>query len=177
MKLLTTIYRQKDIHFEGTTLFRIAYRAIVKRGNKYLLVQSKKYGEIKFPGGGKEKGETRWDVLSREVKEETGYLLKSKIEPFGKTIEYAKDFLGDFDVFKQESRYYICHVFDHQEELNLDPYEQEYGYHPIWITLEEAITQNELVLSNDLIPWKERDTFIYKLLLEMEKSSENQSIH
>lgn len=173
MKLLTTIYRQEDIFFEGTVLFRIAYRAIIKRGNQYLLVQSKKYGEIKFPGGGKEKSETRFDVLAREVKEETGYTIKSTIRPFGKTIEYAKDFLGDFDVFKQESRYYFCRVFDGQSNLNLDDYEVDYGYHPIWITLEEAIKQNKQVSSNDLIPWKERDTFVYELLLEMENCSEN----
>ncbi|MGD9910193.1 MAG: NUDIX hydrolase [Candidatus Izemoplasmatales bacterium] len=173
MNLLTTLYRQNDIFLDGTVLFRIAYRAIIKKGTKYLLVQSKKYGEIKFPGGGKEQNESRFDVLRREVEEETGYHIKSFIRPFGKTVEYAKDFLGDFDVFKQESRYYFCSVFDGQSTLNLDDYEIEYGYHPIWVTLEEAIEQNQNVPSNDLIPWKERDTFVFKLLLEMEKSSEN----
>lgn len=39
---------------------------------KVLLVHSKKYGYLKFPGGGIESGEDHVQALCREVREETG---------------------------------------------------------------------------------------------------------
>ncbi|MDD3122990.1 MAG: NUDIX domain-containing protein [Candidatus Izemoplasmatales bacterium] len=167
MKHLTTIYRQKDILLNGTILFRKAYRSIVFKENLVLLIKSKKYGEFKFPGGGKELNEVAFDVVKRETLEETGYLIKTKIIPFGWTLEYAKDFEGIFDVFMQESRYYLCQVYPVPRPIQLSSYEIEYGYTPYWVSLEDAIKNNETILSNDLIPWKERDTFVMKLLLEM----------
>lgn len=171
MKHLFTIYRQSDIHLSGTVLFRKAYRAIVIQESKVLLIKSKKYGEFKFPGDGKEAHEDAYHVVKRETLEETGYMIKRRIIPYGLTLEYAKDFFeGKFDVFKQESRYYLCKVHPIQSEISLLDYEIEYGYEPFWVSLEEAIQNNESVPSNDLIPWKERDTQVMKLMLEKRDS-------
>lgn len=170
MEHLFTLVRHKDIEYKGSTLFRKAYRAIVIKDDLVLMIKSKKYGEYKFPGGGKEGNESAFEVIYRETLEETGYKIKSKITPFGWTMEYAKDFEGVFDIFQQESRYYICHVHKNQGEMNLSSYEIEYGYTPIWVSLEEAIRNNENIQTNDWIPWKERDTLVMKKLLEMRDS-------
>ncbi len=173
MEHLFTLVRQRDIKFEGTTIFRKAYRAIVIQDDLVLLIQSKKYGEYKFPGGGKEGNESAFEVVSRETMEETGYKIMSKIIPYGWTMEYAKDFEGKYDIFQQESRYYICKVHKNPGNLNLSSYEIDYGYSPIWVTLEEAIRNNESVQSDNWIPWKERDTLVMKRLLEMRDSHQN----
>jgi 8-oxo-dGTP pyrophosphatase MutT (NUDIX family) len=164
MKRLLTIHRQPGLNPKGTTLFRKAYRAIIFREEKLLLIRSRKYGEYKFPGGGQHDHEVGIDVLRREVAEETGYFIYSRIIPYGSTMEYAKDFEGKFDIFKQYSLYYICQVHTATKPLALEDYEIEYGYAPIWISIEEAIRNNRNVPSNDRIPWKERDTAILELL-------------
>lgn len=177
MKELFKLYRHSDMNLNGSILYRKAYRAIILSNDKVLLIKSKKFGEYKFPGGGKEHGEKAIDVLSRETLEETGYRLKKRIIPFGKTMEYAKDFEGIFDIFQQLSHYYFCNVYPEPLETNLSNYEIEYGYFPSWVTLEEAIANNESLESNDLIPWKERDTAVFKLLLEMRQHNESKRIY
>jgi len=141
MKRLLTIYRQNDLNIETKSIIkRVAYRAIIIKNNLLLVVKSSRYGEMKFPGGGKELKESAYDVLSREVMEETGYRIKTKIRPFASTIEYAKDFKGEFDIFIQDSRYYFCDIYNQQNDTSYSGYEIEYGYFPLWVTLEEAIT-------------------------------------
>lgn len=164
MRHLITIERQKGINYSGTRLHRRAYRAIINEGSKLLMVQSEKYGEIKFPGGGIEHGESIFEALKREVIEETGYEIEEEILPFGTSKEYAIDFEGIYDVFEQDSTYYICKIKGKFQEAMPQGYEIEYGYHPIWVTIEDAIKQNNKVQSNDLIPWKERDTYILEIL-------------
>ena len=172
METIFTLYRHKNLDINSkSVLKRKAYRAIIFRGNQLLAVKSNRFGEIKFPGGGKEPGENAFQVLSREVMEETGYQIKTDIKPFFATIEYAKDFKGEVDLFIQDSRYYFCSVHDKQMKTSYSDYEVDYGYYPLWVTLEEAIINNEQVLTNDLIPWLERDTLMLKLLLDQRRKS------
>lgn len=174
MKRIFSINRQNDLDlYSKSFIKRKAYRAIIFNDNQILVVKSARYGEMKFPGGGKEEKETAFDVLSREVMEETGYQIKSKIKPFFSTIEYAKDFKHEVDLFIQDSKYYYCSIYDNQKSTAYSDYEVEYGYYPLWVTLDEAISNNESVASNDLIPWLERDTLMLKLLLEQRRKNEN----
>jgi 8-oxo-dGTP diphosphatase len=164
MKRLLTIYRQPGLDLRGSTLVRNAYRGIIEKDGKFLFIKSRKYGECKFPGGGQEDHEKAFDVLKREVAEETGYRIYAKIVPFGSTMEYAKDFEGKYDIFQQLSFYYFCRVHAETSPLDLEGYEIEYGYAPCWATLETAVANNLGVPANDRIPWKERDTEIMKML-------------
>jgi len=173
MKSLFTLIRHDDINWKGTTLFRKAVRAIIYKDGKVLLIKSQKYGEIKFPGGGINPGEDVFSALSREVKEETGYQIYRKTIPFGKTMEFAKDFKEEFDIFQQESKYYLCRVHPNPTETDLSDYEIEYGYQPIWMDPYEAYLHNLEVHTNDLIPWKERDTLVLQMISEMRDVLEN----
>jgi 8-oxo-dGTP pyrophosphatase MutT (NUDIX family) len=168
MKRILTINKDCNIDkFIGTSFLRVAYRAIISKDNQVLFIKSSKFGEMKFPGGGKEPKEIAYEVLKREVLEETGYLLKSKIRPFGRTMEYTKDFKKEYDIYIQDSRYYLCQVHDYQQKTNYAGYEIEYGYYPIWATLDEAIANNEGVQSNNQISWLERDTEVMRILLSL----------
>ncbi|MDD3125999.1 MAG: NUDIX domain-containing protein [Candidatus Izemoplasmatales bacterium] len=171
MRKLLTIFRHSGLDLHQPTLYRKAYRAIIFHDDLVLFIKSQKYGEYKFPGGGKNDAERALAVLKREVREETGYTIYSKIIPFGLTMEYAKDFEGKYAVFQQESRYYFCSVHKNIQPLALESYEIEYGYFPCWVTLQNAIENNQKLLSNDRIPWKERDTEVMILLANERKSS------
>ncbi len=164
MAFLFILHRHSDMNLKGTILNRKACRGIIFSHGKLLMIKSEKYGEVKFPGGGISENEKQFQALKREILEETGYLIKSRIRFFGSTLEYAKDFEGLFDIFKQESKYYFCEIYDFQSPLQLDGYEVEYGYQPLFISLDDAIKTNESVPSDDQIPWKERDTMVLKML-------------
>ncbi|HRY78345.1 MAG TPA: NUDIX domain-containing protein [Candidatus Izemoplasmatales bacterium] len=166
MNRLFTLHRQPDLLFEGTVLRRKAYRAIIYEQGRLLMIRSAKYGEIKFPGGGKQGHERAFDVLSREVAEETGRRIRRRIIPFGETMEYARDFEGKYDIFQQESRYYFCTLRPETVPIRLEDYEIEYGYSPCWVTPEEAWEHNRSLTPNDRIPWKERDTEVLRILME-----------
>jgi len=166
--MLFTSYRQPDVNLSGSTMYRQAYRGIIWIDGKLLMIRSEKYGEMKFPGGGKEKGETTFQALKREIREETGYIIKPHPRYFGHTLEYAKDYKGEYDVFKQESGYYFCEVYPENQGTDYSSYEVEYGYKPVLVTIDEAIRNNEDVPSNDIIPWRERDTRMLHILKEMQ---------
>jgi len=167
MNRILTIYRQPDLDIKGgSAIRRKAFRAIIFKDDKILMIKSMKYGEMKFPGGGRETAENAYDVLQREVMEETGYKIKTRVKPYASTLEYARDFKGEYDLFIQDSRYYICKIYEEQLPTSYSDYEVEYGYFPLWTTLEEAIENNQHVDSNDLIPWRERDTEMMRILLE-----------
>ncbi|MBN2696607.1 MAG: NUDIX domain-containing protein [Bacilli bacterium] len=167
MRRLFVIHRHQDMDLEGTILKRKACRGIIYRNGKLLLIQSAKYGEVKFPGGGISENEKTIDALHREILEETGFKIKARTKAFGSTLELAKDFEGKYDIFMQDSRYYFCDIHPGQSDLQLDDYELEYGYAPVFLSLEEAISINRSLESNDLIPWKERDTLIMEMLRDV----------
>lgn len=142
---------------------RRAVRAIVRKGDKYLIIHGK-YGDHKFPGGGMKDTEDFLDTLSREILEETGYKLKPQT---------AKDFIlvhekrrGIFnDLLDMDSWYFFCEVEDEVYERQLDDYEKEYEYEVSWLDLEEALRKNEMIKDRRMIPWVDREILVMKELL------------
>ena len=62
---------------------RTAVRGIIFDRGKLLLIRASA-GEVKFPGGGQEDGETDLETLARETLEETGYhILPESARAFG----------------------------------------------------------------------------------------------
>jgi 8-oxo-dGTP pyrophosphatase MutT (NUDIX family) len=156
-----------DLHnyIEGGSVFkRTAVRGIIKNNNKYLLIHSK-YGDHKFPGGGLKQGESLEQTLLREVQEETGYLVKNESITEGLFVNEKRKGDPD-DILDMDSYYFFCDVYETIVERNLDDYEVEYNYKVVWMTLEEAITNNELLKEYENIPWIKRETMVMKNLLE-----------
>ncbi|AUD62520.1 hypothetical protein BK010_02565 [Tenericutes bacterium MO-XQ] len=155
-------YDQNDQLFKRT-----AVRAIIKKDDQYLMIQSLLYKDIKFPGGGQEQNESDIDTLYREVLEETGLtIIKDSVKPYGMIIEKRKSTFNDHEVFYMESKYYTCEIYDHIGEQRLSDYEITYDYQVIHISLDDAIMQNQSLLYKDTknIPWVKRELTMLEYL-------------
>jgi len=144
---------------------RIAVRAIIIKNNLLALIKSEKYEEYKFPGGGKEDGESNTDTLIRETREETGLtIIPDSIKPYGLAKEKRRSVLNPNDLFIMESYYYICNVYDHISETSLQDYENEYGYRLHFVDVDEAIKANEkaALLHQHEAPWINRELAVFK---------------
>jgi 8-oxo-dGTP pyrophosphatase MutT (NUDIX family) len=149
---------------------RIAIRAIIMTNNRILLVQSNR-GDYKFPGGGLEENESHEECLKREVREETGYIhciVKGKA---GTVIEQRMDEYRNNTLFQMTSHYYFCDLATEEREAQqLDEYEANLDFTPKWVTLEEAIAQNESLIERyEQNSWLRRETFVLKHLNERSK--------
>jgi 8-oxo-dGTP pyrophosphatase MutT (NUDIX family) len=141
---------------------RSAVRAIIFKNGKLALVQSKKIGEYKFPGGGVEAGETYLAALIREVKEETGLtVIPSSVHEYGMTREIRADAIGG-GIFEQNSYYYLCETEETVSGINLDAYEEEYGYNLKFVTVDEAISINACLLDHVDAPWVNRELSVLR---------------
>lgn len=128
---------------------REAVRAVILMENKLLMVKTNR-GDYKFPGGGKKAGEDYKKVLIREVKEETGFRVTKIMEQVGGITECYKDMYEPESVFCMTSVYYLCEVSGEREKQQLDDYETELGFQPVFIGAEEALRLNEEIFARDL---------------------------
>lgn len=166
-KVILTIDK-KDYDPRTKVFHRIAVRGFIRQEGKYAMICSEKYGEYKFPGGGRKEGEQLEDTLLREVKEETGLIVKPQTIKYVGRVEERRG--GEHgDIVEQTSHYYICEVEKEKAERSLDEYEKEYGYTLKFVSLEEAIRNNERLFGTEGIPWIERDTAVMKWLVSQMK--------
>jgi len=149
------------------TIERVAVRAIIMKNNDILLVQSNR-GDYKFPGGGVEKDESHEECLKREVREETGYIHCVVTDKIGTIIERKKDEFEEDALFQMTSHYYFCDLAtEEKDEQTLEEYETMLNFTPKWVTLEEAIQQNESLIDNfEQNGWLKRETYVLKQLKE-----------
>lgn len=166
MNLLKEIYHDQNLNINhGRIIDRAAVRGVVIRSNEVFMIYSNKYKDYKFPGGGIENGETHSQALNREIMEECGALVTNILKEIGKVIEYRKPKETDYDVFKMTSYYYLCTVVENYCELNLESYEKERGFEPVWITIDDAIKYNRLLIeTREASRWTARDTFVLEYL-------------
>lgn len=133
-----------DYNLDGKVYSRASARAIIYKNGKVLLVYSQKYNYYKFPGGGIEKGEMPEDTLMREVREETGYrIIPESIEEYGKILRRQKDSYDENCIFEQENLYFFASVSDCQVDKELDAYEAEEGFTPVWVEAVIASRHNK----------------------------------
>ena len=153
----------KDYRENGTVYHRTAVRGIFFQNEKLLLIAGK-YGDCKFPGGGVEPGESLEEALSREIREETGFALDPRsLRKWGEVTERRKGITADMT--EMVSHYFFCGLTEAvQIQQELDPYEKEYEYAPMWLTLEEAIEKNTAALGQAEVPWVTRDLEVLRLL-------------
>lgn len=156
----------KDNNTRITT--RQAARAVILKDGKMLMVHTNK-GDYKFPGGGVKRQEEIKEALKREVAEETGYIVKSIGEKLGMIIQRNVNQFNTNGIFEMTSYYYYCDVNDIPESQHLDKYEEDQEFRPVWITIDEVIKENELILQGkkaDINPWVYRETLALKRLKE-----------
>lgn len=148
--------------------YRVAVRAIIFKDNDLLMVHTNK-GDYKFPGGGVNSEESHEEALKREVSEETGYILDSVSDKVGVITERKADEYEESSVFEMSSHYYICEISNSTTIQQLDDYEAELDFRPVWISVDKAIEINEEILNEDnkdRNPWVDRDTSVLKEIKE-----------
>ncbi|MFP4660950.1 MAG: NUDIX hydrolase [Halanaerobiales bacterium] len=164
MLLYHEIYHKKNLNKNGRKITREAVRGIVINDRKVLMIYSGKNGDYKFPGGGIKEGESYTEALIREFREECGALISRIGKNIGKVIEYNKPIEEDYDVFIMISHYYLCEVDEGKHcEQNLDQYEKELDFIPVWIDIDEAINNNKFFIKSKSIEtprWTGRDTYV-----------------
>lgn len=140
MRELFTI-DMKNYKENGTVGKRPSVRGIIIKDGKIAMMHSLKYDYYKLPGGGIEEGEELRDTLVREVKEESGLVVKKEtIKEFGYVRRIEKGLFED--IFIQENYYFLCDVEDEISSQELDDYEAEEGFTLEFVTPEHAINVN-----------------------------------
>lgn len=182
MKLLKEIYCEPRLNLNGLTIYREAVRGIICYQGKFLLIHSQVSGDYKFPGGGVTLGETFFETLVREIREETGSQVIDIVRDFGKVIEFDTPCDEDFDLFKMVSYYYICRVDPDMPLLpqNLDDYEKKQQMHPVWIDMRTALAANQEIFSAGprLKPrWMKREIFVMSLICDLLDQGSDQMDH
>jgi len=136
-------------------------KAIIIADKKIAMVYSNKYKFYVFPGGTVEKNETLIEALVREVKEETGLIVKQEsIKELGMLTEIRKDLKIDNGIYERNEYYYFCDVEDGIFEQDLTLNEAEAGCELKFVTVDEAISQNE----SGIKIYTEATTFVLKYL-------------
>ena len=131
----------KNYKENGTVGKRPSVRGIIIKDGKIAMMHSLKYDYYKLPGGGIEEGEELRDTLVREVKEESGLVVKKEtIKEFGYVRRIEKGMFED--IFMQENYYFLCDVEDEVSSQELDDYEAEEGFTLEFVTPDHAINVN-----------------------------------
>lgn len=152
MKLLFEL-DEHDYSEDMPVTERFAARAVIKRDGKYAMQYSQKKG-FKIPGGGLEPGESPRDAMIREVREETGLLVKEEtIEEIGEIIEKREDKKRPGTKYIAHSYLYQCEVKDETTDTRLSENEKEKGYGLRWERMDKILDTNRQMGQED-----ERDT-------------------
>ncbi|AYC28471.1 NUDIX domain-containing protein [Paenisporosarcina cavernae] len=148
-------------------IIRTGVRAIIREGEKILMMKSKR-GDVKFPGGGVESGEEEIPALLREIKEETGFIDVSVKSYLGSIIQSKQDRKDPSSWYVQTSPYYEVELRSNKQvEPELTEKEIREGYHLVWMTIQEAIKLNETVeVDPNVNGYIERENWVLNYLIE-----------
>lgn len=165
--IFNIVFETADCAGKELSLCREAIRAVIYSEGKLLLVRTKK-GDYKFPGGGAMREESHAETLVREVREETGYKIERVNDLLGVVIERRPDKYDSTKIFEMKSCYYLCNIGGKQEEQDLDDYENELEFEPVWVEPDDAYIQNAGLIAakaDDLNPWVDRETLVLQQIL------------
>lgn len=159
---------KKDYNPDGKKFVRPSVRGIIIKNGKIAMVHSIKYNYYKFPGGGIEENESKIETLIREVREESGLIVKADtIKEYGNVHRIQKSDKKDCDVFVQDNFYYICDTEQNICTQNLDDYEKEENYTLEFIDPQKAIQvnryENHGQINQDML---EREALVLELLIK-----------
>ena len=110
---------------------RHASRGIVIKDGKLLLSYESNEDKYIIPGGGVEDGETLAECCAREIKEETGIIVKTGDE----YLEIEELFLN----WRHIQHYFLCEYIEDTGIQHLTDAEIKCGDVPRWMQIEDAI--------------------------------------
>ena len=127
---------------EKTNEIRFCVRVLLFNDkDEICVVKSEKYGYMQLPGGGIENRESIIGALCRETEEETGFLIKD-IGPIGFTLERRED-IRNTHSWGRDISYVFKALPSKEVGTNYMEDEIDEGFKPIWIRLEDFITEQE----------------------------------
>lgn len=150
----------------GKVITRIAAKAVIFDGDKLLMIKSVG-GDLKFPGGGVKDNESTIEALKREITEETGFIIKDVMSQLGTVTEFKADKYEKDAFFEMISYYFLCVLSEGTAETNMDEYEAKLQMRPVWVSIENAIKQNNAVLNGKANFWVERELTVLKELKKL----------
>lgn len=155
-------------------ILRISVRGIIFVNGKLMMVENS-FGEVKLPGGGMEPGEEDYQVLLREVKEETGYnVIPESIKSFGE-IEEKRLSVHEPMIWHQINRLYVCDVYPEQGQCTYTDIEKKHGFRLVFYTIEEALEKNRRMLEKEgRQAWNQRE---YNTLLLIKDAGGHRDDH
>lgn len=169
MRLIKKIVHKDLENLEGRVFERRASRGIILKGNKILLLYTKRYNDYSFPGGGVDPEEDLIIGLKRELSEEIGAKNIEVISEFGYIDEYRPHYKPEYDLIHMLSYFYVCKVDDTFDDTKFEDYEIANGMSSVWIDIYEAIKHNKEVMARkeDSMGFSiERETFILELVAD-----------
>lgn len=136
-------------------------RAVILHDGK-MSMQLSGRGEYKIPGGGVEGSESHTETLLREVREETGLLVRPEsITAIGEILELREDVFRKGTKYVCHSYFYLCDVLDKTVETQMTPSEIAKGFHPVWEFPAVICAANDRLLTE---AWQKRDTEFVRML-------------
>lgn len=150
---------------------RKAVRCYLINNDKVLITKykerNKKAGYYDIPGGKIEKGETSKQTAIREVKEETGIVIKN-LKNKGKIIIEYPDRIFDFDAF-------LCNNYEGEPE----EFEENTSK---WIRInellkEEKILPNIMILDRFFIKGLSNDEYNFKMHIQVDEKENILSVN
>lgn len=138
-------------------------RAVIFRDGK-LAMQRSRLGEFKFPGGSVDEGESNLTALCREVREETGLLVRpASVRPLGEILEMREDLFQKGTKYVCHSLFYACEVEEKMVETAPTASELKQGQELCWET-PSTIAQTNTAFSHK--QWIARDTAFLRLWMK-----------
>ena len=146
---------------------RIAVRGVCLKGSEILVVYTDDflYGT---PGGGVEDDETMELTLKRELLEEVGALELTVLDYLGK-IEEVRPRIHSDKIFNPIMHYYLVDITTFGEPQLIE-YEKELNLRASFININDAIKQNNDVLSSSDKPYSwfyHFQTELFKIIKEL----------